>query len=315
MTTKLALLTLALLGAGALAFGSSARMATRADDGESHSPVLTVPDAGSGSARTDPPSAGIGGASPVPGGDGSGGRSEPAEPGTSGAPPSSAQPATPPAVGAAAGPNTTPAPEAPGAAPGGAADAMAVLVAAGERYRTSTALCADFTQEFSNELLGDSRTGRGRLCQQRPNLFMMRFLEPAGDLVVADGEWLWQYTPSVDATQVLRSRLGQGPGAFDFYHEFLEDPAARYTARTQGQETVGGNATHRIVLVPLGAAGYREATLWIDVRQHLIRRVRIREENGNVRTVSLAAIDLDAKPAAGQFRFVQPPGTQVFTAP
>ena len=193
------------------------------------------------------------------------------------------------------------------------ADAMAVLDAAAERYRSSSSLCADFRQELSVPLLDERRSGEGRMCQKQPNLFMMRFSEPAGDLVVADGEWLWIYFPSNDAKQVLRAPLGSAPGAFDFHREFLESPREKYTVRLDGESTVDGRRVHRLSLTPRGEAAYREALLWIDATSHVIRRVEIREENGNVRAVSLSNLELGADPGAAAFRFTPPPGTQVIT--
>ena len=53
--------------------------------------------------------------------------------------------------------------------------ALSILETAAEKYRASTTLCADFRQELSIPLLGEKRSGHGRLCQKQPNLFMMRF--------------------------------------------------------------------------------------------------------------------------------------------
>lgn len=199
------------------------------------------------------------------------------------------------------------------AAQDSAARALEILDAAAERYQSSTSLCADFTQELSIPLLDEERTGHGRMCQKQPDLFMMRFSDPAGDVVVADGEWLWVYFPSNDAKQVLRASLGTAPGAFDFHREFLESPREKYSVRLDGEATLEGRRVHRLSLTPRAQAAYREALLWIDATSHVVRRVEIREENGNVRAVSLSNVELGADPGAAAFRFTPPPGTQVIT--
>jgi len=191
--------------------------------------------------------------------------------------------------------------------------ALPVLEAASARFRAAPAMCADFSQELSNPLLGQTWSGRGRLCQKQPDLFSMRFSDPEGDRIVADGQFLWLYTPSTNAQSVLRSPMSSASGAFDFHREFLENPGQKYEARLDGQETLDGNATHRIAVVPRQPTGYRDAILWIDVRSSLVRRVQIREENGSVRTVSLTNIDMGASPSADTFRFVPPQGTQILT--
>lgn len=181
---------------------------------------------------------------------------------------------------------------------------------AGERYRGSTAVCADFTQELNNPLLRETRTGRGRSCHKQPNLFMMRFSDPAGDALVSDGQAFWRYTPSTDPKAVIQLPLDR-VGALDFYREFLLDTSSKYDARLNGQEAIAGSQSHRIVLVPKQPASYKEVELWIDVRSNLLRRVEMREENGVVRRISLSNITLDAAPPADAFLFKQPPGTQI----
>lgn len=201
------------------------------------------------------------------------------------------------------------------AAAGQAPEPLQVLERAAARYRQADALCADFRQELSVPLLDQRREGTGRLCQRQPNLFSMRFDEPAGDLVVVDGEHVWIYYPSRDAKQVLRGPLAlssDGTG-LDFHREFLESPAETYEVRHDGMEMVDGTSAHRIVLRPRQDARYREAVVWIGGDDALLHRVEIREENGSIRTVHLRNITLDPDIPAGTFSFTPPPGTQVIT--
>jgi outer membrane lipoprotein-sorting protein len=190
-------------------------------------------------------------------------------------------------------------------------DAFAVIEAAGADYqKRSAGLCSEFRQTLTVPLLGEERNGRGRLCSRTPGFFAMRFAEPAGDLLVADGTWFWMYTPSTDKKQVLKWRLNQGPRGVDFYREFLEQPRQKYRAEYKARETVDGKATHHVVLTPLAAAPYRSADLWFDVTGSALRRIRIQEENGSVRTITLGA---SAAPPQGVFSFSPPAGSQVIT--
>lgn len=198
-------------------------------------------------------------------------------------------------------------------APGAAQEpeALAVLEAASARYARATSLCADFVQHLSVPLLGDERTGRGRLCQERPDRFAMRFTDPAGDAVVMDGTWVWVYYPSMDDKQVLRFPVARSPGGFDLHREFLERPGDKYRATLEGDEEVDGRRARRIRLVPREAASYRAAVVWIDAADSTLRRVRVEEENGSVRTVTLSAVELGAAAPEGWFAFTPPPGAQV----
>ena len=200
-----------------------------------------------------------------------------------------------------------------GAAQTAVPDAFILLESAGRTYRVSGGMCADFRQTLTVPLLGDDRIGTGRLCTQQPGRFAMRFTQPRGDVVLADGTWLWVHTPNTDPRQVLRFQLAQSPRGIDFYREFLDAPRQKYRAEYQGRETVAGKAAHRILLTPLQAAPYRSAEVWIDADGAFLRQIQIREENGSVRIVTLSAIDTRSALAADAFEFVPPAGAQVIT--
>src|SRR5690606_9219382 len=126
-----------------------------------------------------------------------------------------------------------------GPSPAAAQDrGLAIINGAAERYQQVEALCADFSQHLVVPLLGDERTGTGRICQARPNKFAMRFTEPDGDRVVIDGEWVWVYYPSLDEKQVMRMPVAQQRGGHDFHREFLEDPEVKYDVTYEGTDTV-----------------------------------------------------------------------------
>ena len=200
-----------------------------------------------------------------------------------------------------------------GASAQAAPDPFAALERAGAVYRAARAVCADFRQTLSVPLLGQERTGQGRLCSQQPNKFSMRFTSPAQDVVIADGTWLWVYQPSADAKQVLRAPLAGGPRGIDFYAEFLDSPRTKYRAEHRGRETLAGRTVEHVVLTPLQPANYRTAELWIDVQDAHVRQVVIREENGSVRTLALSGVQVNPSLAADAFRFTPPAGTQVIS--
>src|SRR4051812_25148306 len=77
-----------------------------------------------------------------------------------------------------------------------AQDPAPILDRASASFDTVRTLQADFVQIVENPMLGDPDTTRGRLYQQRPNSFAMRFSDPKNDRIVADGRRLWLYTPS-----------------------------------------------------------------------------------------------------------------------
>lgn len=190
---------------------------------------------------------------------------------------------------------------------------VAVLDRAATRYASVETLCANFVQRLEIPLLGDETTGAGRLCQTRPNLFSMRFTDPEGDVIVADGEWVWVYRPSNDARQVIRVSADRTAGGHDYHREFLEDTDTKYDVAYEAPDLIAGVQTHRFRLLPKGPASYRAAVLWIDEGAPLLRQVRIEEENGNVRTVTLSDVEFDATPGSDWFRFTPPENALVIT--
>jgi len=189
--------------------------------------------------------------------------------------------------------------------------ALALMEEAGLRYGEIEGFCAEFQQELAVPLLKDTTRSQGSLCQQQPHLFAMRFSDPAGDVLVADGEFFWVYYPSNDPRQVLRFSLEERPGGLDFYREFLDDPGEKYDLDYVGEEVVEGRLTHLISARPLRDPGFTEAWIWLEADRMLIRRVRIGMKNGSVRTVTLRNVRLDPPPDPDRFIFTPPPGAQV----
>jgi outer membrane lipoprotein-sorting protein len=191
---------------------------------------------------------------------------------------------------------------------------LELLQSTAARYESVTQFCADFTQHLSVPLLGDERTGTGQMCQARPNKFAMRFSDPEGDLVVVDGEWVWLYYPSLDPKQVLRFAMATGGGGYDFHKEFLEDPASKYEVTYEDVDEVVGRATHRLRLVPRARSSYQAAVIWIDQAEPVLRQVRIEDESGTVRTVTLERVDLQPVALSDDwFTFTPPAGAQVIS--
>ena len=186
-----------------------------------------------------------------------------------------------------------------------------ILHRAADRYAAVETLCADFTQHLSVPLLGSERTGTGRLCQGRPNLFAMRFTDPPGDLIVVDGAFAWVYFPSNDAKTVLRTSADRSAAGRDFHREFLQDPEGKYDVEYEAQDVVVGHATHRLRMLPKGPASYRAAVIWVDDGNPVLRQIRLEEENGSVRTITLADVGFDADPGIDWFSFTPPEGALV----
>jgi len=191
--------------------------------------------------------------------------------------------------------------------------AYEVLETASERYWELETLCARFHQEIEVTLLGQTRSGEGRLCQRQPAEFSMRFSDPEGDLVVVDGEFLWTFYPSMDARQVMRFAAAGAEGRFNFYKNLLEDPRGRFAATYQGVEDLAERPSHRLTVTPRGAEAFRSAVVWIDVESDLITGVDVHDANESIRRVRLTDIRVNIDVPESEFRFVPAPGARVMS--
>ncbi len=192
-------------------------------------------------------------------------------------------------------------------------NALAILERASSRMQAMAAFCTDFRQEVRVTILRQTTRSSGVLCQARPDRFDMRFSDPEGDRVVADGTHLWVYFPSTDAGQVFRTRMSVSEGRFDLHHEFLADPGERYDATWIGEESIHGRLADVLTLEPRVASPYRRAKVWIDRGDSTIRRIEIEEESESIRLVDLSEYRVNPPLAADYFRFNPGPGVQVIT--
>jgi chaperone LolA len=212
-------------------------------------------------------------------------------------------------------PPATPAPPAPepAPAPGPAPDASGILARAEKAYDSVRSLQADFVQDLTVPLLDQTQRSRGTMYHRRPDRFLMKFSDPAGDVVVADGTYLWLYYPSTDAKQVIRTTLEAGGHEVDLQREFLSNPTARFRATLDGTESVGGRAADLLTLLPRESSSpYRKIRLWVDRQDALVRRFEITEQNGTVRRLELRNLKTNVTLPDRLFTFSPPAGAQVF---
>ena len=193
-------------------------------------------------------------------------------------------------------------------------DAYRVLAEAAERFASVESLCARFEQVVEVTLIGLTNRGHGTLCEKHPNLFSMRFADPEGDVVLVDGTYVWTYYPSMDKRQVIRFTAGGAGAGFNFFQAFLSEPETKYVAVHEGVEDIDGVVTERLGLLPRdSSSSFRSATVWVAVESRLLVRVRINDDNGSVRTLTLSDIRLNPELPEDHFTFHPPPGARIVT--
>ena len=192
-------------------------------------------------------------------------------------------------------------------------DPWPVLDHASQTYQTIRTLSAQFVQIIENPMIGAPDTTRGKLYQMRPSRFAMRFTEPKGDRIVADGRYLWLYTPSTAPGQVIRSRIPEvGTTGPNLIGQFVERPRERYRARYVRVDSLPDGMADAVALVPTEAGQpYTEAVLWVGRNDGLVRRLEISEAAGQHRTVILTHPKVNGGAPGREFTFAPPAGVRV----
>lgn len=201
------------------------------------------------------------------------------------------------------------------APPAHAQDAPSALARAERAYAAVSSLRAEFGQTISNPMLGDPEVSSGTLYLVKPAQFAMRFAEPAGDRIVADGTWLWAYTPSSVPGQVIRQPVPtSGAATPNLFAQFVDRPLERYDATYGGTDTVAGEPVDVVTLVPKTRdLGFRRATIAISTRTGWMRRVALIEDSGQRRTLVFTALAPNATVPVAEVTFTPPRGTKIVT--
>jgi len=193
-------------------------------------------------------------------------------------------------------------------------DVARVLAEAEKAYHGSTYFRAEFTQTIENPFLGKPEASLGVMFLNPPDRFAMRFFDPKGDRIVADGTWMWLYTPSSVPGQVIRQPIPRGGAQTpNFFAQFVDRPLERYRATLLGADTVSGTAVDVVKLVPKSPQGFREAVIAVARSDHLLRRVALVEESGQKRTIVLQTVEAGVLIPQDEFKFRTPNGVRVVT--
>jgi len=200
--------------------------------------------------------------------------------------------------------------------PARAQNAGAILDGAVAVYGRITSFRADFVQEVTDPMIGGGEPSQGEFLQQRPNRFAMRWTRPRGDLILADGQYLWVYLPSSTPNQVVRSRLTGGAGeSADVIAEFLDRPRERFTVAYVRADRANGREADVLALTPRSRdAAYARVHVWVDRQDSLVRKVEITEASGAVRRLTFDRLRTNVAIPASSFVFRPPTGIRVVDA-
>jgi outer membrane lipoprotein carrier protein len=194
-----------------------------------------------------------------------------------------------------------------------AQDVSVIVGRAAAVYKAIGALGADFTQVIDDPMLGQEES-KGAMLQAGQAKLSMRFTDPAGDAIIADGKRVWIYTPSTTPGQVIRLQLQSGGPVYGFnlLGWLLDKPTERYTTTYVRADTVSGRAVDVVRLEPLSQdMPFTRAILWLDKDDALPRRLEVRETGGLKRTITLSNLRPNAPVSDKSFVFDVPKGVRV----
>lgn len=189
--------------------------------------------------------------------------------------------------------------------------ALALVERAAVAYGSARTLRASFVQTLLTPRSGDVQTARGEFLQRGASQFAFAFTEPAGDRIIADGEVIWLYLPSMAPGQVLKLPRAAGAG-LDLASSLLHSPRERYSVRALADTAVEGQTLRRLTLTPRTQdAPFRTAELWIEPEDALVRRLVVAEPLGLVRTIDFTRIRVGGVIPDAAFVFTPPEGVRV----
>ena len=197
--------------------------------------------------------------------------------------------------------------------PAAAQDVTELLATAEVTYRQIETLQAEFTQTLANPMMGNETT-TGTLYLAPPGRFSMRFAEPEGDRIVADGTWLWLHTPSTTPNQVIRQPIpNMGPATPNLFGQFVDRPLDRYAATYAGRDSVAGYGVEKVRLIPrVEGIPFRSVVISLSA-DGMLRKVDIVEDSGQRRTLVFDSILVNGPIPPEELIFRVPKGTRIVT--
>ena len=180
-------------------------------------------------------------------------------------------------------------------------------------WKNVKSLRGSFEQVLNNPLMRSTATAKGTFAQQQPNKLAVRFTDPAGDAIIADGTNLWVFLQQAAPGQVLKRPISDRMASPIDIGQFLDAPETRYDIVAKGAEPVGDRPARAILLTPKKGVDvpFTKATVWIDDADGLIRQFEVTESTGLVRRIRLTKLNVNAVIAPSEFRFVVPKGVRV----
>jgi outer membrane lipoprotein carrier protein len=177
-------------------------------------------------------------------------------------------------------------------------------------YDQAKSFKAGFKQKYTVPAYGKTKDSQGSVIFEKPGKMSWRY-STNGNRVVSDGKLIkiyekenkQMYEQPLDKTQypaALSFLTGQGRLKQNFKFKKLDSNQMRYEK---------GYVLEGEPLQPTPA--YDRVLFYVDSATYHVRRVLIKDAQGNRNTFDFVTAEVNTKPPANEFQFTPPPGTQV----
>lgn len=173
-----------------------------------------------------------------------------------------------------------------------------------ERLASMQSLQADFAQTVTDEQGELVQQLHGRFALARPNLLYWQTDAPDETVMIADGEALWYYNPFVEQVSVYNQSDSMAQSPLLLLVDENSPAWSDYTVSYENdsyalQPIVGSEARQSLQLVFLAE----------DSRQ--LQRIILDDGQGQLSTIELENVQINAQLPANLFRFELPVGVEL----
>jgi outer membrane lipoprotein carrier protein len=173
-------------------------------------------------------------------------------------------------------------------------------------YRETRSFSAKFVEQIA-PVGAPARTRTGTVYFSKPGRMRWEFDEPSKELIVSDGELLYNYDPELN--QVIEAPLTQAlrsPGATEFLLGVGD------LSRDFNPSLVGGASSDGLLHLKLAPKKPGSTVeLGLEEKSYDIRTIRVTDQLGNVTFLKLANIESNHALPDSMFAFSPPAGADV----
>jgi len=188
------------------------------------------------------------------------------------------------------------------------------------KFKALKAYQADFALSIKD--LGKTRTSSGVATYAEGGKLNFTFSQPAGDIIVSNGQTLYVYVARLRAVgrQPLKTRDKDGKSIYSAgTAEGLSNLFRRYHYRFDRPEQPRDTEHGRFFILELKekeiTGGYDKITLYVEPETYLIRRMQASSPSGRSVELSFSNIKLNPAIDAKLFQFKEPENAKIVDNP